>query len=860
MVWNDVWNDVEDIKHTDMDDNFSPRVKDVISFSKEEALRLGHDYIGTEHLMLGILRDGGGKAISILTAIDVDLDNLRKKVEILNPALLDNTRLENTKRNLHLTRQAERALKTTFLEAKLFQSDLIDTIHLLLCILRNENDPTTKLLERLNVNYDLVKEEFKSMLTNDSDYLDISGSSFPEESEDNAEDDKQNPFIPAAEPAKSKKSKTPVLDNFGKDITALASLDKLDPVVGREKEIERVSQILSRRKKNNPLLIGEPGVGKSAIAEGLALRIVEKKVSRVLYGKRVISLDLASLVAGTKYRGQFEERMKAVMNELEKNEDIILFIDEIHTIVGAGGATGSLDASNMFKPALARGEIQCIGATTLDEYRQNIEKDGALERRFQKVLIEQTTEEETIEILQNIKSKYENHHNVTYTDNALVACVELTSRYVSDRFLPDKAIDALDEAGSRVHIKNMNVPQEVIELEEELDRVRIHKNNVVKKQKYEEAAKLRDDEKRVERNLITAQEKWEEESKLNRVEVTESHIADVVAMMTGIPVQKIFSTEKNKLSNLTNTIGENLIGQQEAVEKVVKSIQRNRAGLKAPDKPIGSFIFLGQTGVGKTQLAKILAREMFDSEENLIRIDMSEYMEKFAISRLIGAPPGYVGYEEGGQLSEKVRRKPYSVILLDEVEKAHPDVFNMLLQVLDDGFLTDSLGRKINFQNTIIIMTSNIGARQIKDFGTGVGFSTSAQKAQSHDLEKGVIENALKKTFAPEFLNRIDDIVIFNALEKEDIMKIVDIELEKLSKRITKLGYTLKLSKKAKGFLGDKGFDKKYGARPLSRAIQRYLEDLIAEEIVSNRIKEGDALKIDWDGKDEKLSLSLKTA
>ena len=860
MVWNDVWNDVEDIKHTDMDDNFSPRVKDVISFSKEEALRLGHDYIGTEHLMLGILRDGGGKAISILTAIDVDLDNLRKKVEILNPALLDNTRLENTKRNLHLTRQAERALKTTFLEAKLFQSDLIDTIHLLLCILRNENDPTTKLLERLNVNYDLVKEEFKSMLTNDSDYLDISGSSFPEESEDNAEDDKQNPFIPAAEPAKSKKSKTPVLDNFGKDITALASLDKLDPIVGREKEIERVSQILSRRKKNNPLLIGEPGVGKSAIAEGLALRIVEKKVSRVLYGKRVISLDLASLVAGTKYRGQFEERMKAVMNELEKNEDIILFIDEIHTIVGAGGATGSLDASNMFKPALARGEIQCIGATTLDEYRQNIEKDGALERRFQKVLIEQTTEEETVEILQNIKSKYENHHNVTYTDDALVACVELTSRYVSDRFLPDKAIDALDEAGSRVHIKNMNVPQEVIELEEELDRVRIHKNNVVKKQKYEEAAKLRDDEKRVERNLITAQEKWEEESKLNRVEVTESHIADVVAMMTGIPVQKIFSTEKNKLSNLTNTIGENLIGQQEAVEKVVKSIQRNRAGLKAPDKPIGSFIFLGQTGVGKTQLAKILAREIFDSEENLIRIDMSEYMEKFAISRLIGAPPGYVGYEEGGQLSEKVRRKPYSVILLDEVEKAHPDVFNMLLQVLDDGFLTDSLGRKINFQNTIIIMTSNIGARQIKDFGTGVGFSTSAQKAQSHDLEKGVIENALKKTFAPEFLNRIDDIVIFNALEKEDIMKIVDIELEKLSKRITKLGYTLKLSKKAKGFLGDKGFDKKYGARPLSRAIQRYLEDLIAEEIVSNRIKEGDALKIDWDGKDEKLSLSLKTA
>ena len=839
-----------------MDDNFSPRVKDVISFSKEEALRLGHDYIGTEHLMLGILREGGGKAISILNAIEVDLENLRKKVEILNPALLDNNGLENTKRNLHLTRQAERALKTTFLEAKLFQSDLIDTIHLLLCILRNENDPTTKLLEKLNINYDLVKEQFKIMLTNDSNYLDISGSSFPEEKDDDVGGEKQNPFVPATEPSKSKKSKTPVLDNFGKDITALATQDKLDPVVGREKEIERVSQILSRRKKNNPLLIGEPGVGKSAIAEGLALRIVQKKVSRVLYGKRVITLDLASLVAGTKYRGQFEERMKAVMNELEKNDDIILFIDEIHTIVGAGGATGSLDASNMFKPALARGEIQCIGATTLDEYRQNIEKDGALERRFQKVMIEQTSEEETLEILQNIKEKYESHHNVSYTDEALAACVELTSRYVSDRFLPDKAIDALDEAGSRVHIKNMNVPQEVISLEEELEQVRTHKNSVVKKQKYEEAAKLRDDEKRVERNLISAQEKWEEESKLNRVEVSDIHIADVVSMMTGIPVQKIVSTEKNKLSNLSQIIGQSLIGQKEAVEKVVKSIQRNRAGLKAPDKPIGSFIFLGQTGVGKTQLAKILAREMFDSEENLIRVDMSEYMEKFAISRLIGAPPGYVGYEEGGQLSEKVRRKPYSVILLDEVEKAHPDVFNMLLQVLDDGFLTDSLGRKINFQNTIIIMTSNIGARQLKDFGTGVGFSTSAQKAQVDEIEKGVIESALKKTFAPEFLNRVDDIVIFNALEKEDIMKIVDIELNKLSQRIEKLGYTIKLSKKAKNFLGDKGYDKKYGARPLSRAIQRYLEDLIAEEIVSNKIKEGDHLKVDWDGKADQLSLS----
>ena len=841
-----------------MDDNFSPRVKDVISFSKEEALRLGHDYIGTEHLMLGILRDGEGKAISILNAIEVDLDNLRKKVEILNPALLDSNGLENSKKNLHLTRQAERALKTTFLEAKLFQSDLINTAHLLLCILRNENDPTTKLLEKLDINYDSVKEQFKLLLTSDNDYSDFSTSaSFSDEKEEDADDGKKNPFTPTSESNKGKKSKTPVLDNFGKDITSLASQDKLDPVVGREKEIERVSQILSRRKKNNPLLIGEPGVGKSAIAEGLALRIVQKKVSRVLYGKRLVTLDLASLVAGTKYRGQFEERMKAVMNELEKNDDIILFIDEIHTIVGAGGATGSLDASNMFKPALARGEIQCIGATTLDEYRQSIEKDGALERRFQKVLVEQTTEKQTIEILQNIKDKYESHHNVTYSDDAINACVELTSRYVSDRFLPDKAIDALDEAGSRVHINNMNVPQEVIDLEEELERVKDHKNEVVKKQKYEEAAKLRDDEKRVERNLLTAQEKWHEESKLNRVEVNEKHISDVVSMMTGIPVNKIIKSEKNKLAKLTETIGSKLIGQKDAVEKVVKAIQRNRAGLKAANKPIGSFIFLGQTGVGKTQLAKILAGEMFESEENLIRIDMSEYMEKFAISRLIGAPPGYVGYEEGGQLSEKVRRKPYSVILLDEVEKAHPDVFNMLLQVLDDGFLTDSLGRKINFQNTIIIMTSNIGARKLKDFGTGVGFSTASQKAQADDIEKGVIESALKKTFAPEFLNRVDDIVIFNNLEKKDIMKIIDIELVKLEKRISKLGYQMKLTKKGKDFIGEKGFDKKYGARPLSRAIQKHIEDLIAEEIVNNRISEGDEISLDWDGKSEQLSLQV---
>ncbi len=845
-------------KHEAMDDNFSPRVKDVIAFSKEEALRLGHNFIGTEHLMLGILRDGGGKAIAILNAIEVNLEELRRKVEILNPAAIDDIQSLKDKKNLHLTRQAERALKTTFLEAKLFQSELINTVHLLLCILRNENDPTTKLLTQLNVDYDIVKEQFKLMIANDSDtYEELpSASSFPEE-KDNEGEGKENPFIPTSETKSSKKSKTPVLDNFGRDITALAEQEKLDPVVGREKEIERVSQILSRRKKNNPLLIGEPGVGKSAIAEGLALRIIQKKVSRVLYNKRVVSLDLASLVAGTKYRGQFEERMKALMNELEKNDDIILFIDEIHTIVGAGGATGSLDASNMFKPALARGEIQCIGATTLDEYRQNIEKDGALERRFQKVLVEQTSTEETFEILKNIKERYENHHNVNYTEEALKACVQLTDRYISDRFLPDKAIDALDESGSRVHINNMSVPQEIVDLETQLDEVREQKNSVVKKQKYEEAAKLRDDEKRVERLLLEAQEKWQEESKQNRVTVTENDIADVVSMMTNVPVTKIVKSEKNKLSKLAELISAKLIGQDDAVEKVVKAIQRNRAGLKAPDKPIGSFIFLGQTGVGKTQLAKILASEIFDSEENLIRIDMSEYMEKFAISRLIGSPPGYVGYEEGGQLTEKVRTRPYSVILLDEVEKAHPDIFNMMLQVLDDGFLTDSLGRKINFQNTIIIMTSNIGARQVKDFGRGLGFETASQKAQSSEIEKGVIEKELKKTFSPEFLNRIDDIIVFNSLEKKDIRKIVDIELVKLIHRIEELGYAIEISDKAKDFIAEKGFDSKYGARPLNRAIQKHIEDLIAENVVNNSIKEGDRLLLDHTNEEDALSLRV---
>ncbi|HBU76777.1 MAG TPA: Clp protease ClpC [Muricauda sp.] len=844
-----------------MDDNFSPRVKDVIAYSKEEALRLGHDFIGTEHLMLGLLRDGNGKAINILDALDVDLDHLRRKVEILSPANPNTGTMQKDKKNLHLTRQAERALKTTFLEAKLFQSSSINTAHLLLCILRNENDPTTKLLHKLKVDYDNVKEQFKSMITSDDDYIDTpQAESFPGDTDDMG-DSKEGSFGSGSAAQKgNKKSKTPVLDNFGRDLTRLAEDNKLDPVVGREKEIERVSQILSRRKKNNPLLIGEPGVGKSAIAEGLALRIINKKVSRILYNKRVVTLDLASLVAGTKYRGQFEERMKAVMNELEKNDDIILFIDEIHTIVGAGGATGSLDASNMFKPALARGEIQCIGATTLDEYRQYIEKDGALERRFQKVMVEPTTVEETIEILMNIKGKYEEHHNVNYTDEAILACVKLTNRYMTDRFLPDKAIDAFDEAGSRVHIVNMDVPKQILELESQLEDVRELKNSVVKKQKYEEAAKLRDDEKRLEKDLATAQERWEEESKLHRETVSEDNVADVVSMMSGIPVNRIAQTESNKLAELPNLIKGFVIGQDEAVSKVARAIQRNRAGLKDPNKPIGSFIFLGQTGVGKTQLAKILAKELFDSEDALIRIDMSEYMEKFAISRLVGAPPGYVGYEEGGQLTEKVRRKPYSVILLDEVEKAHPDVFNMLLQVLDDGFLTDSLGRKIDFRNSIIIMTSNIGARQLKDFGQGVGFGTAAKKAQADDHQKSVIENALKKAFAPEFLNRIDDVVVFNALEREDIHKIIDIELNKLYKRIKEIGYDLNLSDKAKDYIADKGFDKQYGARPLKRAIQKYIEDSLAEEIVNSKLEEGDSIFMDLDESKEELTIKIKKA
>ena len=844
-----------------MDDNFSPRVKDVITYSKEEAFRLGHDFIGTEHLMLGILRDGNGTAIDILNNLSIDLEFLRRKVEILSPANPSNeTNIE--KKNLHLTRQAERALKTTFLEAKVFQSTLISTAHLLLCILRNENDPTTKLLNKLKIDYDTAKEQYLNMTPNSNEGEFLENLPKAESyNEDSGQDDslKGDSFNNPANKS-NKKSKTPVLDNFGRDLTEMAEEGKLDPVVGREKEIERVSQILSRRKKNNPLLIGEPGVGKSAIAEGLALRIIQKKVSRILFNKRVVTLDLASLVAGTKYRGQFEERMKAVMNELEKNDDIILFIDEIHTIVGAGGATGSLDASNMFKPALARGEIQCIGATTLDEYRQYIEKDGALERRFQKIIVEPTSVEETITILNNIKNKYEDHHNVTYTDEAIEACVKLTNRYMSERFLPDKAIDALDEAGSRVHITNIEVPKQILELERQLEEVRELKNSVVKRQKYEEAAKLRDDEKRIEKDLAIAQEQWEEDAKNNRILVTEDNVADVVSMMTGIPVNRIAQTESNKLAKLPELIQNKVVGQNEAVMKIARSIQRNRAGLKDPNRPIGSFIFLGQTGVGKTQLAKVLAKELFDSEDALVRIDMSEYMEKFAISRLVGAPPGYVGYEEGGQLTEKVRRKPYCVVLLDEIEKAHPDVFNMMLQVLDDGYLTDSLGRKIDFKNTIIIMTSNIGARQLKDFGQGVGFGTAAKISQADDNSKSIIENALKKAFAPEFLNRIDDVIVFNALEKHDIDLIIEIELKKLYSRVKDLGYELNLSDTAKAFIADKGFDKQFGARPLKRAIQKYVEDALAEEIITSKITSGDEIFMDLNETSQELFVNVKKA
>ena len=843
-----------------MEAKFSPRVKDVISYSREEALRLGHDFIGVEHLLLGIIREGEGTAVQILKGIGVNLKELRTVIEASTRSA---TAKSGNLGNIPLVKQAEKVLKITYLEAKLFKSPTIGTEHLLLSILKDEDNVATRALMKFNVDYESVREELETHRTGgEISRMEQPRADFPSQSDD--DDDDMGSFSGGGgaqgggRKTADTKSKTPVLDNFGRDLTKMAEDDKLDPIVGREKEIERVSQILSRRKKNNPVLIGEPGVGKSAIAEGLALRIIQRKVSRVLFDKRIVSLDVASLVAGTKYRGQFEERMKAVMNELEKSPDVILFIDEIHTIVGAGGASGSLDASNMFKPALARGEIQCIGATTLDEYRQYIEKDGALERRFQKVMVEPTTTEETVQILHNIKEKYEEHHSVDYTDEAIEACVKLTNRYISDRHLPDKAIDALDEVGSRVHITNIKVPAEIIDAEKKIEEIKEEKNRVVRSQKYEEAAKLRDKERGLLEELERAKAKWEQESKNHRVTVTVDNVEEVVAMMTGIPVQRIAEKESGRLSRMNDDMKGTVIGQDGAIKKVVKAIQRNRAGLKDPNKPIGSFIFMGPTGVGKTQLAKELAKLMFQTEDALIRIDMSEYMEKFAVSRLIGAPPGYIGYEEGGQLTEKVRRHPYSIILLDEIEKAHPDVFNLLLQALDDGQLTDSLGRKIDFRNSIIIMTSNIGARQLSDFGTGVGFGTKTRLENEQAAQQSVIQAALKKAFAPEFLNRIDDVVLFNSLKREDIHKIIDIELAKLYKRIVDLGYKIKLSDPAKDFIAEKGFDEKFGARPLKRAIQKYVEDPLAEEIINSNLKEGDTINIGF--KKDKEEITIKIA
>lgn len=835
-----------------MEAKFSPEVKEVISNSREEALRLNHDTIGVEHLVLGLVRDNDNSAIKILKSLEVDPVALRKAIE---NAIKDRSKkkVHNTG-SLPLTKQAEKVLKITVLEAKVMKQDTIGTEHLMLSILKNIESVASQILSNFDIDYEIFKAELEFM-----------SSDFKNELADDANDD----FEAGGGAGGSKgsgfsgktgktKSKTPVLDNFGRDITDLAEQGKLDPIVGRETEIERVSQILSRRKKNNPILIGEPGVGKTAIVEGLAERIIDKKVSRVLFNKRVIMLDLTALVAGTKYRGQFEERMKAIMNELEKNRDVILFIDEIHTIVGAGGATGSLDASNIFKPALARGELQVIGASTLDEYRQYIEKDGALDRRFQKVIIDPPSVEDTLEILNNIKPKYEEYHNVNYNQEAISACVTLSNRYITDRFLPDKAIDILDEVGARVHLKNIQVPKDVLDLENQIEKIKEEKQQVVKSQQYEEAARLRDSEKRLLDTLDEAKKKWEEDIKTKRYPVNEEDIAEVIGMMTGIPVNKIAQGENKKLVNMADDLKKQVIGQDDAVLKITKAIQRNRVGLKDPNKPIGTFIFLGPTGVGKTELARAIARHMFDSEGNMIRIDMSEYMEKFSVSRLIGAPPGYVGYEEGGQLTEKVRRKPYSVVLLDEIEKAHPDIFNILLQVLDEGMLTDGLGRKIDFKNTLIIMTSNIGARDLKEFGQGVGFATKAKTEKSNEYAQGVISKALKRTFSPEFLNRIDDVVIFNSLTQDNIHKIIDIVLKGVYSRMKDLGYDIQLTKAAKTFIAEKGYDPSFGARPLHRAIQKHLEDPLAEEILNNKPEEGDILVADFNKKENKIEISIK--
>ena len=817
-----------------MENKFSEGMDRVLRHSRLEANRLKSEFLNTEHFLLGIIGTENS-ARNILEALKADLVQIRRKIENIS---INNNFSSNPDRNVMFTKMAEYSLKRASLESKQYRSDEVNTIHLLLGILYKIDDPTTHILEAYDIDYESVAAEYRAMLKNSGQ--------LPKASFDDEEDDAEDAAFPQTNKPTGNigtgKSKTPTLDNFGRDLTTMAKEGKLDPVIGRENEIERVSQILSRRKKNNPLLIGEPGVGKSAIAEGLALRIHQKKVSRVLYNKRVVTLDLASLVAGTKYRGQFEERMKAIMTELEKNRDVILFIDELHTIVGAGSSTGSLDASNIFKPALARGEIQCIGATTLDEYRQYIEKDGALERRFQKVMVEPTSVEETIQILNQVKEKYEEHHNVTYTDEAIRACVNLTTRYITDRFLPDKALDAMDEAGSRVYIKNMKVPTAITSYEQQIEEVKELKQKAVKAQDYLEARKYKEEEERLMIELNLAQQEWDNEIKERKQIVTEENVAEVVSMMSGVPVTKVGKNELDKLAQMDNVLNGKVIGQEEAVKKVVRAIQRNRAGLKDPKKPIGTFIFLGSTGVGKTELAKVMARELFDSDDALIRIGMSEYMEKFAVSRLVGAPPGYVGYEEGGQLTEAVRRKPYAVVLLDEIEKAHPDVFNILLQILDEGFVTDSLGRKVDFRNTVIILTSNIGSRDLKDFGDGVGFGTAAKKSTSDARARSTIENALKRAFAPEFLNRIDDIIFFNALQKEDIHRIIDLELGKLYSRLEKLNYKVELTDEAKEFIVEKGWDKDFGARPLKRAIQKYIEDILAEMLVNKEMQEGDTV------------------
>ncbi len=841
-----------------MDAKFSPRSREIMFRSHEEAVRLGNSYIGLEHIFLGIIDGKDNNVTNILDDLKLDIEAFKQK---LVASIKSNINDKSNSDNIPLTKQTERALKFTYIVAKEFNCEFIDPEHLMLAILHDDNNIVSQRLEYEGINYDIFKSRVKkNHVENDV----VKKDDVIEEPQNSIFDDDDFEDVKPKEPTQRKtsniKSKTPVLDNFGRDLTLAAEENRLDPIVGRERELERVAQILSRRKKNNPILIGEPGVGKSAIAEGLALRIAQRKVSRALFNKRIVMLDLASVVAGTKYRGQFEERIKAILNELEKNPEIILFIDEIHTIVGAGNANGSLDASNMLKPALARGELQCIGATTLDEYRQYIEKDGALERRFQKVLVEPTSPEETIEILNNIKSKYEDHHLVKYDSEAIAACVKLTERYLSDRHLPDKAIDALDEAGSRVHISNINVPFRIVELEQKLEEVREQKRISVAEQRFEDAGQQRNEELMVLDELEKEKKEWENNTKIQREIVTKEDVAEVVAMMTGVPVQRIAQNEGDRLLKMDDELKGSVIGQDDAIKNIVKAIRRNRAGLKDPNKPIGSFIFLGPTGVGKTYLAKVLAKYLFDSEDALIRIDMSEYMEKFAVSRLVGAPPGYVGYEEGGQLTEKVRRKPYSIVLLDEIEKAHPDVFHLLLQVLDDGQLTDSLGRKVDFKNTIIIMTSNIGSRQLKDFGQGVGFGTQAKKDAKDEYNRSVIENALKRSFAPEFLNRIDDVIVFNSLERNDIHNIIDIELKNVFNRINEMGYKIELTEKAHDFIAEKGWDEQFGARPLKRAIQKYVEDVLAEEIIKNNINIGDKIILDYDDEKQDVFVNIVTA